>query len=207
MMNAVLSRFVVAFFILPTLSHAQGASPVVHHCPTSTACANPGTSYAISGASDTIELFISPGTNLTPGGETVCLDGAGDEICGFTLVLLPTGDLSITSFIPNLSAESSLEGTGIVSHIDPTSNALRINRINALDGDNTTLWLGSLNVSNSGDGGEIRVDGSSEAVSANLALIPVTDNGPVAVPEPSFGLGALLAGGWLAYAARKRNLD
>lgn len=197
---------------LAQVASAQSASPTVYHCPTSAVCANTGATFAFAGPTSTIELFIAPGSNPTPVGEEVCLDGSGDEICGFTLEVIATDDLSITNFTPNMSAGNSTEGTEILAYLDPTTNALRISRVNGLDGDAASLWLGTLTVANAATSGEIRVDGSSEAVSANLQLVPVEDNGPIAVPEPSFALGALLTGGSLLVVgrtgrARARNTE
>ena len=183
------SFFVFAGLIGACLSSsAIAAPPVVYHSPSGNG-SNPGWPHPLTGPTDTLELYLSPGPAATPGGQEICLDGTGDEICGFTLRIESTGGLTLDALTPDVTNDI------LVHQNSPTSWTL--NRINGLTGDSAPVRLGSLAVGVSGATGEVRVGLGSEAVGAALQNVSVLDNGPIAAPEPrlawllSFGTVAL----------------
>jgi len=163
------------------------ASPVVYHSPTMDGN-NPGTAHTLDEYTETLDLYFSPGPTATGTGE-ICLDGDGDEICGITVEIQSTGDVTFDVFNEDL-------GNDLVVNFSPP-NSLKINRINGTSGDSadTAIRLGSLQVSVGTSGGDISVATSSEAVGATLQTLAVIDNGTIATPEPglaiSLALGAL----------------
>lgn len=184
--RATATTLVLAF----TLGSLGAAPPVVYHSPTMDGV-NPGTPQEI--AAGTLDLYIAPGTADSSGGEQICLNGSGDEICGFTVQIEAAGGASLDAFTPDPAADL------VVNLQSPGS--LTVNRLNGAVGDTTPVRLGSLDVT-LGPGGEIRVAGSSEAIGASLQRLAVADNGPIALPEPGV-LGAMLCG-VLALAALRR---
>ncbi|MEZ4334130.1 MAG: thrombospondin type 3 repeat-containing protein [Myxococcota bacterium] len=188
-------RFLLAFGLLASIlasaSRASAAeAPIVYHS-TLANHANPGVAALVDG-SQTLELYLEIGavsTNTV--NREVCVDGEGDELCGFTLVLEATGGVSLVEFCP-----TNLCASGLVHHLDPATGVLRINRLGpAIDQAQTPFYVGRVVVDATGVGGELRVAAESQAVSARLQALGVRDAGPLAIylPEPGVGLG--LAGG------------
>jgi hypothetical protein len=164
----------------------------------------PGVEGLESGVQD-LSLVVEIGVVATNAAEqTVCVDGEGDEICGFTIALQATGGVSLVGFCPGNQC-----APGLIHHLDPATGILRINRLGpAIAQAQTPFLLGRLTVSASGEAGEVRVLSESQAVSANLQVVSVRDPapGPVAVWLPEPGLASALAAGaaLLAGAARRR---
>jgi hypothetical protein len=180
------SRVLPIALLTPLALALLGAAPpVVFHSPTMDGM-NPGFPEEIKSGS--LDLYLAPGPAVsdTGGGEQICLDGSGDEICGFTVTLETTGGGSLDAFTADPSAEL------VVNFQAP--GTLTLNRLNGTLGDAAPVRLGSLDVT-LGPGDEVRV-GSSEAIGASLQTLPVADNGPIATPEPGLLLG-LLAGALL----------
>lgn len=165
------------------------ASPVVYHSPAMNGD-NPGTPHVLDEPTETLELYYRPGPMGSSG--EICLNGNGDgdEICGITIEIQPTGDVMFQSFNEDLTND-------LVVNFSPP-NSLKINRINGTSGDpaDTAVRLGSLQVSVGTAGGDIAVMSSSEAVGASLQNLLVIDNGTIATPEP--GLAISIALGVLA---------
>jgi hypothetical protein len=150
------------------------ASPVVYHSPAMNGD-NPGTPHVLDELTETLELYYSPGPMVPSSGE-VCLNGDGDEICGITIEIQSSGDVTLDVFTEELSNDL------VVNFFQP--NSLKINRINGTTGDAVPIRLGTLQVSVGASGGDIWVTTSSEAVGAALQDLNVLDNGTIATPEP-----------------------
>jgi hypothetical protein len=158
------------------------ASPVVYHSPAMNGD-NPGTPHVLDEYTETLDLYYSPGPTATATGE-ICLDGDGDEICGITIEIQSTGDVTLDVFNQELSND-------LVVNFSPP-NSLKINRINGTAGDTVPIRLGSLEVSVGTTGGDISVTSGSEAVGASLQNLLVLDNGTLAAPEPGFAISIAL---------------
>ena len=171
------------------------ASPVVYQS-SDPGGINPGTPYALSYPTESLELYYSPGPTPTSSG-TTCLNGNGDEICGITIVIQPSGDVVFDSFAADLTND-------LIVNFSPPST-LVINRLNGTTGDTGPVRLGILYVSLGVVGGAISVapssptPPSSQAIGASLQTLTVADNDPIAVPEP--WPGEMLLVGTLVIAA------
>lgn len=183
-------------FVVVWTSLAFGASPpVVYHSPTMDGV-NPGTPHVLDEYDETLDLYFSPGANPTTTGE-ICLDGDGDEVCGITIVLQASGDVTFSSFTEEVTSD-------LVVNFSPPSS-LTINRLNGTSGDAVAVRLGSLDVNVGTTGGDIGVATTSEAVGAALQTLAVADNGTLAAPEPRL-IGSIVAGvTMLAAAGRYRR--
>lgn len=150
----------------------------------------------------TLELYLEIGTVATNvAQDEVCVDGEGDEICGFTLALQASGGVSIVEFLPN-------GVPGLIHHLDPATGILRINRLGpAIDQAQTPFYLGNVSLLVGATAGDLKLLPESQSVSAKLQILSVRDHTPIALalPEPgwSAGLGSGLAM-LLAFAARRR---
>lgn len=189
---------VSASFALP----ARAAEPPIVYHSSLPDHSNPGIHALASGTTD-LELWLAIGSVASEGpGQTVCVDGGGDEICGFTLAIEASGGVSIAEFCPNGQCAPDL-----VHHVDPATGILRINRLGpAIDAASSPFSIGRLRVA-AIDAGELRVRADSEAVSARLQILGVRDSGPLALalPEPGMAAGLALGIGLLASAARARR--
>ena len=178
-------------------SHAA-APPTVYHS-TELDQSNPGT-HTVGESVETLSLFLATGAAASDSvNEEVCVDGDGDEVCGFTLVIEAVDGLSLGSFTPDA-------GAGLVANLDTAAGALRINRLGPALGPNTILPLGSLQVVPGVVAGEIRVHAESESVLARLQLESIDGNDPLAryLPEPGAALGLALGGLVLGGLSRRR---
>jgi len=181
----------VALLALPLgfpLVASATESPVVYEG------SNPTAVYEITSASDSFELWLRIGgapSNQLP---NLCETGDGDEICGFTIVIEPTGSLTIDQFFPVAelvtNANPAVPGSLKINHVGPV-----------IDHGRSPFHLGTVYVSVGGTVGTLEVSSESQAVSADLQLIGVIDNEPIArfVPEPSAicGLAAGILMLWL----------
>ncbi len=167
---------------LAFVAAAAGAStpPVVFHSPNDDGTPHPVTFQLGDLGLHTLRLYIETGPDPSPtsGGEVVCLDALGDEICAWHLDIETTGEITIDSFTPDPALAASLRWG-----LDSTT-LLRMNRVHAAGGgDFGALRIGELVVDHLGPG-EVRMQSGSHAASASLGRLPVEGN-PIAVPEPS----------------------
>ncbi len=177
-------------------------SPIVYHSSLPDH-RSPGI-HGLGTTTSTLELYLEIGTVASnTAQQEICVDGTGDEVCGFTLVLQATGGVSIVEFCPSGQCASDL-----VHHLDPATGTLRINRLGpAIDQAQTPLYVGHLTVQATNVAGELRVAGESQAVSAKLQILGVRDEGPLALSLPEPGLATALGVGLLGLglAARRRR--
>ncbi len=147
-----------------------------------------------------LELYLATDSVVSNGqSETVCVDGGGDEVCGFTLVLEAVGDLELVEFCRTSCAPELvhfLDGTGM----------LRINYVGPpIEPITGPFYLGDLTISTGAGTGEIRVHATTQSVAADLSLGTIRDNQPLALPEPGLGVGALLGVSGLVWVRRRRR--
>ncbi|MFK7898572.1 MAG: thrombospondin type 3 repeat-containing protein [Myxococcota bacterium] len=149
----------------------------------------------------TLNLYIESGgvaSPLTACDETV---GGGTEMCAWDVRLELDPAYSLISFLPDQP------GTEVSNLID-MPNELRLNWVGPAAPQNGAVRLGTLQVTNDGTGGAIRVAQGSAAVGASLQLQTIGLR-EIAVPEPSVplalwsGLAALVA---LTHARRRSQL-
>ncbi|MEM9176970.1 MAG: thrombospondin type 3 repeat-containing protein, partial [Myxococcota bacterium] len=168
--------FVLAF-VVTLAGRAAAEPPVVYHDFLGTG-ANPG--YPVAIPSGTLDLYLAPGPTPSGGSEEICLDGSGDEICGFTVRIEARGTGTLGPFVPEPTSD-------LVFH-QPSATELRINRVNGTSGDAVPIRLGTLPITLPAATDTVIVAGGSEAVGASLQLVEIRDNGPIAAPEPGFGV-------------------
>ncbi len=184
-----------AILLAGAVAHA-GAEPVVYHSPADDG-SGAGT-WTVTAPNDTLYLWLRPGDVPSNGEEEVCLDGSGDEICGFALDLVATGTLEMNAFDEDPVND-------IVENFEPPFR-LRLNRIAGLAPDAAPVRLGTLGVIRTGDDvGELRVTDESQAVDAAGRLIGIANDDAVAAPEPGVGLGLVTGSLVLAGLARRRR--
>lgn len=176
-------------------------SPLVYHSLL-TDHGDPGIATLATGT-QTLELYLEIGTVATNTvQQTICVDGEGDEVCGFTLGLKASGGISIVEFCPN-----GVCAPGLVHHLDTTSGLLRINRLGpAIDQVQTPFYVGRLTLQVGTTAGDLSVASESQAVSARLNVLPIRDDGPIAIslPEPATAVG-LFAGVTLLIGSLRRR--
>ncbi len=174
---------------------ASATEPVVFHSPTDDGAGAPG--FVLTAPNATLNLWLRPGDVPSESSQIVCVNGNGDEICGFDLVLLASGSFRLSSFEPD--SENDVVA-GPVSATD-----LRLNRVAGLNPDSAPVRIGTLSVFRlSDDPGELRVSPESLAVDASGELISISDEEAIALPEPSGALG-LVAGACTLVALRRRR--
>lgn len=155
-------------------------------------------------SSESVNLQITLGTDLTTGGLTPCVDGDGDDLCAAEVVVTLVGPGLITGFSP---------GTDVIFEPDPVvpTNELRLNLLQSVSPPMPgEQGLGTLFIDNSAQTSssftQVTVSGSVVDAAGKLRTISVP---PVAVPEPSsvvlfvsgvLGLSAL-------YRLRTRGCD
>ena len=154
----------------------------------------PFPTLAPANAGDPLYLAIAPGpADSAVPTETLCDDGSGDELCGFTLVLETEGDLYFTDFCQTTCAP------GLVHHIDDSDRVLRINQVGLeAPGSAGPILLGDVRLETRDASGTVPgfvfVDDASEAVGAALQLLPPR---PLADPTPAtFCAAEQTAGGF-----------
>ncbi|MEZ4355739.1 MAG: thrombospondin type 3 repeat-containing protein [Myxococcota bacterium] len=184
--------------VLPLRADAA-RPPTVYHSATG---ANSGLPATITGPTSlALHLAIGSRDSATPT-ETVCENGTGDEVCGFTLVLEATGDLDLLDFCQTGCAND------LVWHLDAPTRQLRINLVGTtIDRVASPFFVGDVVLGVGPGPGEIRVHTSSQAVSAALTPLAIDDNAPLAesLPEPATGLGLGAGLVALALAGRRRR--
>lgn len=103
----------VVCFVLLIASVARSAQPpTVYHGP----LGNPGPPlvHGLASGTQSLELHLEIGIATTNASQqTICVDGSGDEVCGFTVALQGSGGVSIVDFCPNNNC-----APGLVHHLD-----------------------------------------------------------------------------------------
>jgi len=141
-----------------------------------------------------IFLYIDGGPTASAPGRT-CHDGAGDELCGFTIELTALAGVGFTSFTPEPSADLMTNLVG---------GSLRINGLDTEDPTPGPQRIGTLLV-DAPQNGEVELT-SGEVIGADLeseTLAPQTTL--ISVPEPGVSVMLLGGGGLLSLLARWRR--
>ena len=148
-------------------------------------------------SSESVNLQITLGTDLTSGGLTPCVDGNGDDLCAAEVVVTLDGPGLITGFSP---------GAGVIFEPDPVvpTNELRLNLLQSVSPPTPgEQGLGTLFIDNSAQtpSSFTKVTVSGSVVDAEGKLRPISVP-TVAVPEASSML--LLVSGVLGLSALYR---
>ena len=81
--------------------------------------ADDGVASAQIGAADGKQLFLYiDGGAVASAPGAACMDGLGDEVCGFDLELLAQGGLSLTSFTPDPGADIMIDLNGAILRVN-----------------------------------------------------------------------------------------
>lgn len=226
---ALPATFIVWAFCLTVMTGATRAAeaPNVFFSESPTALV-PFPTLAPANGTDPLWLALAPGPAQSAlATESLCEDGAGDEICGFTVVLETEGDLFFSSFCQTSCA------AGLVHHIDPSGRFLRINQVGLeAAGSAGPILIGDVQFSTQDPSGTapgfVFVHDTSEAVGAALQILsprPETDPAPAtfcveaqtaggfnpdaplacSLPEPALGLSTALGALLLSAAGRRQG--
>lgn len=176
---------------------AYGDTPTVFHSDDGN---DPGTVFELTGQDagrDDLTLWFHAGTDQTQTGMP-CIDGDGDETCGFHVSIELEGSGYFAVFTPAPAA-------GIVYF--PETFGLGVKQLNAnwlnTSGSLQSIFIGTLTVDTTAGGGSVvRVKGD-DRVNASLQLEPIANEeiARTAIPTPEPGALLQLAAGISALVA------
>jgi hypothetical protein len=182
-MRRGIRRLALLLSLTWTGSAGSATPPAVLHSPNDDGTPHPVEFQIGAPGLHELHLYARTGDTQSAPAEDACLDGGGDELCGFQFDFETTGGIRLVSFAPDPAIAADL----VWNLVD--DSLLRINRLSpAGGGDFGALRLGDLEVENLGPGA-VTLRSSSLAVLADLTKAGPTGS-PIAVPEP--GLGQLM---------------
>ncbi len=171
------------------------AAPVVFHSERDDGAAiGPAVLYNTS--AETLNLWIRWDSAAASTSGTPCTTGNGDEICGFDVQLVATGNVTLVSF----QEETGNSGLSIEAQLTPTG--LRVNGLDTASPSGLTR-IGRLTVNAQTLGGEVRAAGI-EAVGAALQVESIQADLIALSPVPEPGESLLLASGLAGLAGLTR---
>jgi hypothetical protein len=174
-------------------SGAATAIPRVYHSPADDGVQLPYPLALPGGGSHTLHLYMdeTDGSAL-PSPVEACLDGIGDERCGWDIAVESDGGVTLTSFTPSGDVIAGL-----------TATRLRANGGKFDTGELGPVKLGDLIVVSAGSGDVSLAQGivvDAALLRQSLAPAPI-----VHVPEPAIALLLAMGAGLLPALARLRH--
>jgi hypothetical protein len=155
----------------------------VFHSPGDDGVPAIGEPIVAEGGVQSVFLYVDGGALASLAG-SACNDGAGDEVCGFSVTLTGLGGLTLSAFNADPGADLLVNlgaGSIVINGLDPVSPTPGPKRIGEL-------------LVNAAVGGSVELSGG-EVVGADLSTETLLVGTLVVVPEPS--KLALLASGLL----------
>lgn len=173
-----LSLALVALVLLA--SHALAEVPVLYHSPADDGVRSASTPVEPGTPAVTLFLYLDAGPASSSGGAP-CVDGEGDELCGWKIDLRVSGSATIAAFLPDPAQD-------VVANV--TASGLRATGGDAVDGEIGPIRLGALQLDVPVQDWSLSVVGG-QAIDASFSLVALEPS-TVAVPEPR-GLPGLVA--------------
>ena len=183
----LLHVLLVALFLAPVWATAvHAAPPMLYHSANDDGVAATGIPQELGLPMVTLFLYLDAGAASTATG-TTCVDGDGDELCGWEWALLVNGGADIQGFVPDpaqdiVSRTSATELAGIGG--------------NAVAGQLGPIRLGEVDLNITAPAWSVSMQtGTAVTAAFTLTNIPSTE---IAVPEPGFaaalGSGCMILG-------------
>lgn len=190
-----MSRCALAWLIvlacLPSLAtSALAGVPALYHSPADDGSPAPSTPVEPGAPTVTLFLYMDAGNAPSSVG-TPCVDGEGDELCGWKIGLRVSGSASIQAFLPDA-------GQDVV--VNASAQALVATGGDAVAGELGPIRLGELQLAVPASDWSVSLVGG-QAIDASFGLVGLPGS-PVAVPEP--GVSCALAAGALALLVLSR---
>ncbi len=167
--------------LLLLASSAFAGVPVLYHSPADDGARPTSTPVEPGTPAVTLFLYLDPG-NLPSIGGSPCVDGDGDELCGWKLDLQVSGSASVQAFLPD-AAQDVVAKT--------TSQGVVATGGDAIAGELGPIRLGELALDVVANDWSVSL-GRGSAVDASFGLMELPP-APIAVPEPGAD-SALVAG-------------
>ena len=192
MATAIAAARTLLLLVLGSVPVAEAGVPVLYHSASDDGV--PPASVPIETGSPGVTLFLYLGAGgLASNIGTPCVDGDGDELCGWEWVLESTGSATILGFVPDplqdivaRTAAAELAATGG----------------DAVAGELGPIRLGELSLDVAGSDWSVSVVAGT-AIDASFGLTNLATR-PIAAPEPR-GLAQLAAGLLLLAALGRRR--
>ncbi len=176
-----------ALFVASALWSLPALGTDVFHSPNDNGQPAGGVPTIPEGGTRSVYLYVDGGVTASAPG-SACHEGAGDEVCGFTVTLTGLNGLTISSFTPDGGADlvvNQSSGSIVINGLDPVSPTPGPQRIGVLD-------------VNAATNGQVELT-SGEVIGADLDSETLPSQTVVSVPEPA-ALAMWLAGASLLSA-------